>query len=116
MALEADKRAKEEVSRKMEESTEYRKQAEKKRLDEISRDEKHYAIRESWAKARIITDKEQSRREIEETRKQRSRTSGLKPTSTTDQKKQDTALERWGKLMAEVEERRQNPYEIIWQS
>jgi DNA-binding protein H-NS len=85
MAREASKKAKEELLRKMEESAVYQKQAEKKRLDDISRYEKHSAIRESWAKARIAADSEQLRREMEETRKQQSRTSGLKPASTTVQ-------------------------------
>ncbi len=83
MAQEADKKAKEELLRKMEESTVYQKQVEKKRLDDISRYEKHCAIRESWAKVRIAANNEQLRREMEETRKQQSCTSGLKPASTT---------------------------------
>jgi hypothetical protein len=69
------------------------------------------AIQESWAKARIAADSEKLRREMEETREQQSHTSGLKPASTTVQKKQDAARERWGKLKAEAEERRQNPHE-----
>jgi hypothetical protein len=70
MAREADKKAKEELPRKMEESTVYLKQVENKRLDDISRYEKHYAIREGWAKTRIAVGSEKLRREMEETRKQ----------------------------------------------
>lgn len=105
MAREADQKAKE-LSRKTEESTVYQKQAEKKRLEDFSRYEKHCAVRESWAKARIAADSEQLRKEMEEIRKQQSRASGLKPASTTVQKKQDAARECWGKLKAEVEKRR----------
>jgi hypothetical protein len=116
MAREANKNAKEERSRKMEETTEYQKQAEKKRLDDISRSEKLSAIRESWAKARIAADSEQLRREMEETRKQQSRTNGPKPASAIIQKNQNAARELWRELKADAEELRQNPHETKWQS
>ena len=108
---EAEKKATEELSRKLKESAEHQNQVEKKRLADISRYEKHSAIQESWAKVRIAADNGRLRREVEETRKQQIRTGELKPASTTNQKKQDAFRESWGKLKAEAEERRQNPYE-----
>jgi ankyrin repeat protein len=108
MAREADRKAKE-LLRKTEDSIVDQRLAEKKRLDDILRYEKHSSLRENWAKARIVADSNQL--QMEETRKQQSRTSGPKPASTTTQEKQDAAREHWGKLKTGVEERRQNPDE-----
>jgi hypothetical protein len=63
MVREAEKKAKEELLRKIKESAEHQNRVEKK-LANILRYEKHCAIQESWAKARMAADNERNNRSV----------------------------------------------------